>query len=71
MQRGTRSIPPDSEVAPNPDVADGDCDVDISLIEYNLSLTIAERILQHDRALAMANAFRRAGADKSHDSLFE
>jgi hypothetical protein len=63
MRQATHSIPPDSKIAPSGDVMDGD--VDVSLIEYNLSLTIAERIRQHDRALAMANAFRRAGA-KAH-----
>jgi len=36
-------------------------DVDISLIEYNRSLTFAERIRQNDRALDMAQAFRKAG----------
>jgi hypothetical protein len=36
-------------------------DVDVSLIDYNLSLTVSQRIRQHDRALAMAKAFQRAG----------
>jgi hypothetical protein len=63
MREANGSISRDSEIAPSGDVLDGD--VDVSLIEYNLSLTIAERIRQHDRALAMVNAFRRAGA-KAH-----
>jgi hypothetical protein len=63
MRHVVHSILPDLEVASIPETSEDD--VDISLIEHNLSLTIAERIRQHDRALAMANAFRRAGA-KAH-----
>jgi hypothetical protein len=36
-------------------------DIDLSLIDHNLSLSPAERIRQHDRALAMVEAFREAG----------
>ena len=36
-------------------------DVDVSQIDYNLSLTVGQRIRQHDRALAMMKAFQQAG----------
>jgi hypothetical protein len=67
MRRVVHSIHPGPEVTST--VYNSEDDVDVSLIEHNMSLTIADRIRQHDRALAMVNAFRRAGATNHFESV--
>ena len=54
-----QELPPQSTLEVG--LSDPSGDIDISLIEYNRSLTFAERIRQNDRALDMARAFRKAG----------
>ena len=38
-----------------------DYGIDVSLLEYTLGLTPAERIRRHDQALELIRAMRRAG----------
>ncbi len=38
--------------------------IDLSLLRESLKLTPTERLLRHERALELANAFRRAGEKK-------
>ncbi|MBK8268173.1 MAG: hypothetical protein IPK83_07635 [Planctomycetes bacterium] len=40
-----------------------DYGIDVSLLEYNLSLTPEERILKHERNLELVRAMRQAAID--------